>query len=180
MSVLGWKEYELEVMRDTKDNAHHHLLNENFDPMACNRVTPSQSLRRRRSPTASTRPCATAIASGNPRDRRRKPAARTFNMESIPAPDAWWSFERPARSLARQRLASKATGFPHRKNSPRELAVGYTLTKSPTTSPAKPGLLRTHDSTTLSLWCHAYLEFVSFQPKPTLRLRPHVRERNLS
>ena len=40
-SILGWKEYELEMMRDTNDNVVVVCSIENFDPWACTPVTPS-------------------------------------------------------------------------------------------------------------------------------------------
>jgi carbamoyl-phosphate synthase large subunit len=48
-SVLGWKEYELEVMRDTKDNVIIICSIENFDPMGVHTgdsitVAPAQTL----------------------------------------------------------------------------------------------------------------------------------------
>jgi carbamoyl-phosphate synthase large subunit len=59
-SVLGWKEYELEVMRDlapTTSSSSARL--KTSIPWACIPATPSPWPRRRRSPTASTRRCAT-------------------------------------------------------------------------------------------------------------------------
>jgi len=43
-SVFGWKEYELEVMRDTADNVVIICSIENFDPMGVHTVAPSQTL----------------------------------------------------------------------------------------------------------------------------------------
>jgi carbamoyl-phosphate synthase large subunit len=58
-SVLGWKEFELEVVRDSKDNVIIICSIENFDPMGVHTgdsitVAPIQTLL-----TASTRQCAT-------------------------------------------------------------------------------------------------------------------------
>ncbi len=47
-SVLGWKEFELEVMRDHKDNVVIICSIENSIPWACTPATPSPSRRRRR------------------------------------------------------------------------------------------------------------------------------------
>jgi len=44
----GWKEFELEVMRDLADNAIIICSIENFDPMGYTRATQSRWLRRRR------------------------------------------------------------------------------------------------------------------------------------
>ncbi len=54
-SVLGWKEYELEVMRDTKDNVIIICSIENFDPMGVHTGDSITVAPRRRSPTANTR-----------------------------------------------------------------------------------------------------------------------------
>jgi len=54
-SVLGWKEYELEVMRDTKDNVIIICSIENFDPMGVHTGDSITVARRKRLPTASTR-----------------------------------------------------------------------------------------------------------------------------
>src|SRR3712207_1513598 len=47
-SILGWKEFELEVMRDVNDNVVIICSIENFDPMASTPATPSRSRPRRR------------------------------------------------------------------------------------------------------------------------------------
>jgi carbamoylphosphate synthase large subunit len=54
-SVLGWKEFELEVMRDLADNASSSARSRTSTRWACTPAIPSPSPRRRRSPTASTR-----------------------------------------------------------------------------------------------------------------------------
>ena len=58
-SIAGWKEFELEVMRDRADNCVVVCSIENFDPMGVHTGTPSPWLRRRRCPTSSTSACAT-------------------------------------------------------------------------------------------------------------------------
>ena len=58
-SVLGWGEFELEVMRDHADNVVIVCSIENVDPMGVHTGDRSPSRRSRRSPTASTRSCAT-------------------------------------------------------------------------------------------------------------------------
>ena len=70
-SVLGWKEYELEVMRDLQDNVVIICSIENFDPMGVHTgdsitVAPAQTLT-----DASTSGCATPSVAGDPPDRRR-------------------------------------------------------------------------------------------------------------
>jgi carbamoyl-phosphate synthase large subunit len=45
-SLLGWKEFELEVMRDSADNVVIVCSIENFDPMGVHTATRSRSRRR--------------------------------------------------------------------------------------------------------------------------------------
>ncbi|MBI3300434.1 MAG: carbamoyl-phosphate synthase large subunit [Elusimicrobia bacterium] len=124
-SVIGWKEYELEVMRDAKDNFVVVCSIENIDPMGVHTgdsitVAPSQTLtdrqyqamrdEARRAISAigvSTGGCNVQFAV-DPRTGRRT------IIEINP---------RVSRSSA---LASKATGFPIAKFAAK-LAVGYTL-----------------------------------------------------
>ena len=124
-SVIGWKEYELEVMRDAKDNFVVICSIENIDPMGVHTgdsitVAPAQTLtdrqyqamrdEARRAISAigvSTGGCNVQFAV-DPRTGRRT------IIEINP---------RVSRSSA---LASKATGFPIAKFAAK-LAVGYTL-----------------------------------------------------
>ena len=124
-SVLGWKEYELEVMRDLKDNVVIICSIENFDPMGIHTgdsvtVAPAQTLTDKE--YQEMRDAAIDIIreigvetggsniqfAVNPKDGRR------VVIEMNP---------RVSRSSA---LASKATGFPIAKMAAK-LAVGYTL-----------------------------------------------------
>jgi carbamoyl-phosphate synthase large subunit len=124
-SVLGWKEYELEVIRDLKDNVIIICSIENFDPMGVHTgdsitVAPAQTLtdreyqRMRDAAIACIREIGVETGGSNvqfavdPRD------GRMTIIEMNP---------RVSRSSA---LASKATGFPIAKIAAR-LAVGYTL-----------------------------------------------------
>jgi len=111
-SVLGWKEYELEVMRDLADNVIIICSIENFDPMGVHTgdsitVAPAQTLTDRE--YQKMRDAAFAV---NPVD------GRMTVIEMNP---------RVSRSSA---LASKATGFPIAKIAAK-LAVGYTLDEIP-------------------------------------------------
>ena len=70
-SILGWKEYEMEVMRDKDDNVVIICSIENFDPMGIHTgdsitVAPTQTLERQGIPADARR-----VAGGDPRDRRR-------------------------------------------------------------------------------------------------------------
>ncbi|MFF8898609.1 carbamoyl-phosphate synthase large subunit [Streptomyces lydicus] len=128
-SILGWKEYELELMRDKNDNVVVVCSIENFDPMGVHTgdsitVAPSMTLTDReyqilrdigiaviREVGVDTGGCNIQFAV-NPED------GRVIVIEMNP---------RVSRSSA---LASKATGFPIAKIAAR-LAVGYTLDEIP-------------------------------------------------
>jgi carbamoyl-phosphate synthase large subunit len=66
-SVLGWKEYELEVMRDARTTSSSSARSRTSTPWACTPATASPSPPRRRSPTRSTSACATPAARWSPR-----------------------------------------------------------------------------------------------------------------
>ncbi|MFE0187443.1 carbamoyl-phosphate synthase large subunit [Streptomyces sp. NPDC059008] len=128
-SILGWKEYELELMRDKNDNVVVVCSIENFDPMGVHTgdsitVAPAMTLTDReyqilrdigiaviREVGVDTGGCNIQFAV-NPED------GRVIVIEMNP---------RVSRSSA---LASKATGFPIAKIAAR-LAVGYTLDEIP-------------------------------------------------
>lgn len=128
-SILGWKEYELELMRDKHDNVVVVCSIENFDPMGVHTgdsitVAPAMTLTDReyqilrdvgiaiiREVGVDTGGCNIQFAV-NPED------GRVIVIEMNP---------RVSRSSA---LASKATGFPIAKIAAR-LAVGYTLDEVP-------------------------------------------------
>ncbi|MFE2497792.1 carbamoyl-phosphate synthase large subunit [Streptomyces scopuliridis] len=128
-SILGWKEYELELMRDKHDNVVVVCSIENFDPMGVHTgdsitVAPAMTLTDReyqilrdigiaviREVGVDTGGCNIQFAI-NPDD------GRVIVIEMNP---------RVSRSSA---LASKATGFPIAKIAAR-LAVGYTLDEIP-------------------------------------------------
>jgi carbamoyl-phosphate synthase large subunit len=128
-SILGWKEYELEVMRDTADNVVIVCSIENLDPMGVHTgdsitVAPAMTLTDReyqhlrdlsigiiRSVGVDTGGCNIQFAV-NPED------GRVVVIEMNP---------RVSRSSA---LASKATGFPIAKIAAK-VAIGYTLDEIP-------------------------------------------------
>ncbi len=124
-SILGWKEFELEVMRDRKDNCVIICSIENLDPMGVHTgdsitVAPAQTLTDREYQIMRDKSLAVMREIGvetggsnvqfavNPKD------GRLVIIEMNP---------RVSRSSA---LASKATGFPIAKIAAK-LAVGYTL-----------------------------------------------------
>ncbi len=124
-SIIGWKEYELEVMRDLKDNVVIICSIENLDPMGVHTgdsitVAPAQTLSNKEYQKMRTAAIKVIREIGvetggsniqfaiNPKD------GRMVVIEMNP---------RVSRSSA---LASKATGFPIAKIAAK-LAVGYTL-----------------------------------------------------
>jgi carbamoyl-phosphate synthase large subunit len=124
-SMLGWKEYELEVMRDRHDNVVIVCPIENFDPMGVHTgdsitVAPAQTLtdkeyqRLRDASIAIIREIGVDTGGCNIQFGVDPATGRVVVIEMNP---------RVSRSSA---LASKATGFPIAKIAAR-LAVGYTL-----------------------------------------------------
>ncbi|MEJ2695608.1 MAG: hypothetical protein P8013_03080 [Candidatus Sulfobium sp.] len=124
-SVLGWKEYELEVMRDRKDNVVIVCSIENFDPMGVHTgdsitVAPAQTLtdkeyqRMRDASIAIIREIGVDTGGSNIQFALNQYDGRMVVIEMNP---------RVSRSSA---LASKATGFPIAKIAAK-LAVGLTL-----------------------------------------------------
>jgi len=124
-SVLGWKEYELEVVRDLKDNVIIICSIENFDPMGVHTgdsitVAPAQTLTDREyqvmrdAAIACIREIGVETGGSNVQFAVNPQNGRMTVIEMNP---------RVSRSSA---LASKATGFPIAKIAAR-LAVGYTL-----------------------------------------------------
>src|SRR6187399_2388251 len=135
-SIIGWKEYELEVMRDTADNVVIICSIENLDPMGVHTgdsitVAPAMTLTDReyqqmrdlaigiiRAVGVDTGGCNIQFAV-NPRD------GRLVVIEMNP---------RVSRSSA---LASKATGFPIAKIAAK-VAIGYTLDEIPNDIATRP------------------------------------------
>jgi carbamoyl-phosphate synthase large subunit len=128
-SVIGWKEYELEVMRDLKDNVVIICSIENFDPMGVHTgdsitVAPAQTLsdkeyqRMRDAAMAIIREIGVETGGSNIQFAVNPEDGRMVVIEMNP---------RVSRSSA---LASKATGFPIAKVAAK-LAVGYTLDEIP-------------------------------------------------
>ncbi|HTB21196.1 MAG TPA: carbamoyl-phosphate synthase large subunit [bacterium] len=124
-SVLGWKEFELEVMRDRADNVVIVCSIENFDPMGVHTgdsitVAPAQTLtdkeyqRMRDAALAIIREIGVDTGGSNIQFGVDPRSGRLVVIEMNP---------RVSRSSA---LASKATGFPIAKIAAK-LAVGYTL-----------------------------------------------------
>jgi carbamoyl-phosphate synthase large subunit len=128
-SVLGWKEYELEVMRDYRDNFVVICTIENFDPMGVHTgdsitVAPAQTLtdkeyqRMRDAAAAIIREVGVETGGSNIQFAIDPATGRMIVIEMNP---------RVSRSSA---LASKATGFPIAKIAAL-LAVGMSLDEIP-------------------------------------------------
>ncbi|OAQ21406.1 carbamoyl-phosphate synthase large subunit [Thermosulfurimonas dismutans] len=128
-SVLGWKEFELEVMRDAKDSVVIICSIENFDPMGVHTgdsitVAPAQTLtdreyqRMRDAAIAVIREIGVETGGSNIQFAIHPETGEMVVIEMNP---------RVSRSSA---LASKATGFPIAKMAAK-LAVGYTLDELP-------------------------------------------------
>ncbi|MFC1688742.1 carbamoyl-phosphate synthase large subunit [Pseudomonadota bacterium] len=124
-SVLGWKEFEMEVVRDHLDNCIIICAIENFDPMGVHTgdsitVAPAQTLtdkeyqRLRDASVAVLRKIGVDTGGSNVQFGINPADGRVVIIEMNP---------RVSRSSA---LASKATGFPIAKVAAK-LAVGYTL-----------------------------------------------------
>jgi len=124
-SVLGWKEFEMEVVRDHKDNCIIVCSIENLDPMGVHTgdsitVAPSQTLTdkeyqiMRNASIAVLREIGVDTGGSNVQFAVNPANGRLIVIEMNP---------RVSRSSA---LASKATGFPIAKVAAK-LAVGYTL-----------------------------------------------------
>ncbi len=128
-SVLGWKEYELEVMRDKADNVVIICSIENFDAMGVHTgesitVAPAQTLTdneyqiMRDAAIAIMREIGVETGGSNVQFALHPQTGEMIVVEMNP---------RVSRSSA---LASKATGFPIAKIAAK-LAVGYTLDEIP-------------------------------------------------
>ena len=128
-SIVGWKEYELEVMRDKADNCVIIGSIENFDPMGVHTgdsitVAPAQTLsdveyqKMRDAALACIRRVGVETGGSNVQFALNPANGEMVVIEMNP---------RVSRSSA---LASKATGFPIAKIAAK-LAVGYTLDEIP-------------------------------------------------
>lgn len=128
-SIIGWKEYEMEVMRDIADNVVIICAIENLDPMGVHTgdsitVAPAQTLtdkeyqRMRDATIACMREIGVETGGSNVQFAINPQTGRMVIIEMNP---------RVSRSSA---LASKATGFPIAKIAAK-LAVGYRLDEIP-------------------------------------------------
>ena len=124
-SVIGWKEYELEVMRDTADNVVIICSIENFDAMGVHTgdsitVAPAQTLTDRE--YQEMRDAAIAIM----REIGVDTGGSNVQFGVNPEDGSLIVIEMNPRVSRSSALASKATGFPIAKIAAK-LAIGYTL-----------------------------------------------------
>jgi len=128
-SVLGWKEFELEVMRDVKDNVIIICSIENFDPMGVHTgdsitVAPAQTLTDRE--YQAMRDASIAVI----REIGVETGGSNIQFGVHPGTGRMVVIEMNPRVSRSSALASKATGFPIAKIAAK-LAVGYTLDEIP-------------------------------------------------
>jgi carbamoyl-phosphate synthase large subunit len=128
-SVLGWKEYELEVMRDLADNVIIICSIENMDPMGVHTgdsitVAPAQTLTDRE--YQAMRDAAIAVM----REIGVETGGSNVQFAVNPVSGRMTVIEMNPRVSRSSALASKATGFPIAKIAAK-LAVGYTLDEIP-------------------------------------------------
>ncbi|MBN1104878.1 MAG: carbamoyl-phosphate synthase large subunit, partial [Deltaproteobacteria bacterium] len=124
-SLIGWKEYELEVMRDFKDNVVIICSIENLDPMGIHTgdsitVAPAQTLTDRE--YQGMRDAAIGII----REIGVETGGSNIQFAVHPETGGMMVIEMNPRVSRSSALASKATGFPIAKIAAK-LAVGYTL-----------------------------------------------------
>ncbi len=128
-SILGWKEYELEVMRDTNDNAVIICSIENFDPMGVHTgdsitIAPAMTLTDKEYQIM--RDAALAVI----REIGVETGGSNIQFAVNPVNGKMIVIEMNPRVSRSSALASKATGFPIAKIATK-LAIGYTLDEVP-------------------------------------------------
>ena len=124
-SVIGWKEYELEIMRDNADNVVIICSIENIDPMGVHTgdsitVAPAQTLTDRQ--YQKMRDASVAII----REIGVETGGSNIQFAVSPIDGRMVVIEMNPRVSRSSALASKATGFPIAKFAAK-LAIGYTL-----------------------------------------------------
>jgi carbamoyl-phosphate synthase large subunit len=128
-SLIGWKEYELEVMRDLKDNVVIICSIENVDPMGIHTgdsitVAPAQTLTDKEYQLM--RDAAIAVI----REIGVETGGSNIQFAVDPSNGRMVIIEMNPRVSRSSALASKATGFPIAKMATK-LAIGYTLDEIP-------------------------------------------------
>ncbi len=128
-SVLGWKEFEMEVMRDKNDNAIIICSIENFDPMGIHTgdsitIAPAMTLTDKEYQIL--RDYSIAVI----REIGVETGGSNVQFSQNPKTGEFYVIEMNPRVSRSSALASKATGFPIAKIAAK-LAVGYTLDELP-------------------------------------------------
>ncbi len=128
-SIIGWKEYEMEVMRDLDDNVVIICSIENFDPMGVHTgdsitVAPAQTLTDKE--YQRLRDASLAVI----REIGVETGGSNIQFACHPDTDQMIVIEMNPRVSRSSALASKATGFPIAKIAAK-LAVGYRLWELP-------------------------------------------------
>jgi carbamoyl-phosphate synthase large subunit len=128
-SVLGWKEFELEVMRDLRDNVVIICSIENFDPMGVHTgdsitVAPAQTL------TDKEYQCMRDAATAIIREIGVETGGSNIQFAVNPENGRMVVIEMNPRVSRSSALASKATGFAIARIAAK-LAIGYTLDEIP-------------------------------------------------
>jgi len=170
-SIAGWKEFELEVMRDKADNVVVVCSIENLDPMGVHTgdsitVAPAQTLtdreyqRMRDAAIACIREIGVETGGSNIQFAVHPGTGRMVVIEMNP---------RVSRSSA---LASKATGFPIAKIAAK-LAVGYTLDEIPNdiTKSTPASFEPTIDYCVVKIPRFAFEKFPSADPTLTIQMK---------
>ena len=170
-SVIGWKEFELEVMRDLNDNVVIICSIENFDPMGVHTgdsitVAPAQTLtdkeyqRMRNAAIRAIREIGVETGGSNIQFAICPEDGRMVIIEMNP---------RVSRSSA---LASKATGFPIAKIAAK-LAVGYSLDEIPNdiTKKTPASFEPTIDYCVVKIPRFAFEKFPSADPTLTVSMK---------
>src|SRR5215467_8032553 len=128
-SVLGWKEFEMEVVRDKKDNCIIVCSIENFDPMGVHTgdsITVAPALTLTDKEYQIMRDAAIAVL----REIGVETGGSNVQFAINPADGRMVVIEMNPRVSRSSALASKATGFPIAKVAAK-LAIGYTLDEIP-------------------------------------------------
>ena len=163
-SVLGWKEYELEVMRDRNDNAVIVCSIENFDPMGVHTgdsitVAPAMTLTDKEYQLM--RDAAIAVI----REIGVETGGSNIQFAVNPKNGDMVVIEMNPRVSRSSALASKATGFPIAKIAAK-LAVGYTLDEIQNDITGRRRPASSRPSTTWSPRCRASPSRSSRAPTP--------------
>jgi carbamoyl-phosphate synthase large subunit len=170
-SIIGWKEFELEVMRDTKDNVVIVCSIENFDPMGIHTgdsitVAPAQTLTDKEYQLM--RDASLRIM----REIGVDTGGSNIQFAVNPADGELVVIEMNPRVSRSSALASKATGFPIAKIAAK-LAVGYTLDEIPNdiTRVTKASFEPTIDYVVVKVPRFAFEKFPETDPTLTTQMK---------